>query len=75
VLISLVELGRRGVEIQWGPRAWFHVASYRGWPVPEVSTPARLALESVDEQQDSRATLLYQTMHYRLVRSAGTRPP
>lgn len=75
VLIALVELGRRGTEIEWGPRAWFHVASYRGWPVPEATTPARLILEAFDEPPDDRGTVLYATRQYRLVRIEPARRP
>jgi len=73
-LVALVELSRRGIEMQWGPRAWFHVASYRGWPPPESAMPAPLSLESVDEPPGDRSVVVYQTPHYRLVRDEERTP-
>lgn len=75
VLIALVELGRRGIEIEWGPRAWFHVASYRGWPVPASASPARLVIEAIDEPSSDRAAVVFETRQYRLVRIEAGRGP
>jgi hypothetical protein len=74
-LVPLVELGRRGVDIQWGPSSWQYVAGYRGWPAPEPARPADLTLQSVEEPPSDRATIVYQIGQFLLVRpEAGQRP-
>jgi hypothetical protein len=74
-LMPLVELGRRGIDIQWGPKSWRHVAGYRGWPPPEVQTPTRLDLRSINDPLGDSTTVVYQTRQFRLVRADAVQRP
>jgi hypothetical protein len=40
----MVELGRRGIPLQWTERSWKPVLGYRPWPVPTHETPAPLRI-------------------------------
>jgi hypothetical protein len=44
-IMTIVELGRRGVNLQWSPDSWWTVVGgWRGWPAPHYSDPADLVL-------------------------------
>ena len=52
-IFVLVELGRRGVHLQWTPRSWNTVVHFTGWPPPNYP-PARflLVLRGTSESAD-----------------------
>jgi hypothetical protein len=66
VLLELV--GRRGVDVQWGPSSWRFTLGYRPWPVPEPTKPADFVLRAITEPDEPGATIVYTTRQYRLVR-------
>jgi hypothetical protein len=65
-IFVLVELGRRGIDIEWAPSSWKYVLGYRPWPPPEPDEPAELTLQSLDDPPGRRITTLLRTRQYRL---------
>ena len=65
-LFLLVELGRRGIDVQWAPSSWKYVMGYRPWPPPEYAERAELTLQSLDSPPPPRVTTLLRTRQYRL---------
>lgn len=63
----LIELGRRGLALRWGPKAWDIVAGYTGQPAPKYAAPARYRL--VDRSKEPTPTLpvVAQTAQYFLL--------
>jgi hypothetical protein len=63
----LVELGRRGLALRWGPKAWDIVAGYTGQPAPQYAGSARYRL--VDRSKEPAPTLpiVAQTAQYFLL--------
>lgn len=51
----LVELGRRGLALRWGPKAWDIIAGYTGQPAPQYAGSARYRL--VDRSKEPAPTL------------------
>lgn len=66
-IMALVEFGRRGIVIQWSPRAWTTVLGYRPWPPPSYATPAMLCLTS---PEGDVPVSLYSSPRYRLTAGA-----
>jgi hypothetical protein len=69
-LIPLVEFGRRGVDVQWGPSSWLYILAYRGWPPPVYDRPASFVLRSISDPEDAGTTTVLTTHQYRLVRTS-----
>jgi hypothetical protein len=61
----LVELGRRGIEVQWSERSWRQVLRYRPWPVPSYDKPAPLKIQM---RGRSKSPAIVQTTQFELVR-------
>jgi hypothetical protein len=69
----MVELGRRGVGLQWSERAWTYIVGYRRWPRPIYSAPAPLRIVLRDKAGPG-VTPILRTTQFDLVRrgvSAG----
>ena len=43
-IFLLVELGRRGIPLQWTPESWKMILFYRRWPVPTYASVAPLRI-------------------------------
>jgi hypothetical protein len=43
-IFLMVELGRRGIPLQWTERSWKRILGYRPWPVPTYAVPAPLRI-------------------------------
>jgi hypothetical protein len=67
LIAVLVELGRRGVDIQWSTESWKLAVGYRNWAPPNYVTPATLRIDDQHDQVDGRQ-YLYQGVQYRLSR-------
>lgn len=65
-LFLLVELGRRGIDVQWSERSWKHILRYRPWPVPSYDKPASLKVQ-MRGQSKPLASPLVQTTQFELV--------
>ena len=65
-IAALVELGRRGMNVQWSPEAWRTVLAYRKWPPPTYTVQAgfRLAHRSAPDPNE----VVLETPQYRLWR-------
>jgi hypothetical protein len=61
----LVELGRRGIDVQWSERSWRQVLRYRPWPVPSYDKPAPLKIQM---RGKSKSPAIAQTTQFELVR-------
>jgi hypothetical protein len=61
----LVELGRRGIDVQWSERSWRQVLRYRPWPVPSYDKPAPLKIQM---RGKSTSPAIVQTTQFELVR-------
>jgi hypothetical protein len=61
----LVELGRRGIDVQWSERSWRQVLRYRPWPVPSYDKPAPLMIQM---RGKSESPAIVQTTQFELVR-------
>jgi len=63
-LLMLVELGRRGLALQWTAHTWELVVGERGWPLPRYETPADLRITS-DRKDIAQA--IYSGPHFAVV--------
>jgi hypothetical protein len=64
-LLMLVELGRRGLALQWTAHTWeLVVGDWRGWPLPRYETPADLRITS-DRKDIAQA--IYSGPHFAVV--------
>lgn len=43
-LMILVDLGGKGMKIQWGATSWDSIISYRNWPLPVYTMPAKFRI-------------------------------
>jgi hypothetical protein len=67
-ILMLVELGRRGLALQWTPDTWGSaVAGWRGWPLPKYETPADLRIVTADRKD--MGTPIYSGPHFAVLRN------
>jgi len=67
-ILMLVELGRRGLALQWTADAWLvAVAGWRGWPLPKYETPADLRIITSDRKDIGRS--VFSGPHFAVVRN------
>jgi hypothetical protein len=69
-IMALVELGRRGVGLQWSAGAWAVAVGDRGnrpWPLPAYGAPAALCLSV---PRDNQTGALYLSARYQLMPGA-----
>jgi hypothetical protein len=65
-IFLLVELGRRGVDVQWTPATWRYTVDYRRWPAPTYDEPADLLIQSLADPPGRQVTTLVRNRQYRL---------
>jgi hypothetical protein len=75
----LVELGRRGIKLQWSPDSWKTTFGYREWAVPKYEVAATLVLDGknnlIGELGRVEPTeVVYEGVQYRLRRPSAIRP-
>jgi hypothetical protein len=63
----LVELGRRGLALRWGPKAWDIVAGYTGQPAPQYVGSARYRLVDRSKVPVPTLPVVAQTPQYFLL--------
>jgi hypothetical protein len=66
-IATLVELSRRGVNLQWTPAAWKVIVGYRPWPTPNYEVSPAMILEDKRGQADPER-LIYENSQLRLSR-------
>jgi hypothetical protein len=54
----LVELGRRGMNIQWSKDGWNAVVGYRHWPLPNYSAAPKFILSDGADQIDPQQMIV-----------------
>lgn len=67
-IVTLVELGRRGLAVEWSERSYKYVLGYRPWTPSLPYDPPDLVLQASTTPADEGADIIYQTRPYRLVR-------
>jgi hypothetical protein len=68
-IFLLVELGRRGIPLQWTERAWKPILGYRPWPVPTYATRAPLRIVTrTGEGAPAGSRSILRTTQYELLR-------
>jgi hypothetical protein len=68
-ILMLVELGRRGLALQWTADAWWNaVGSWRGWPLPKWETPADFRIVRVDDKAADMSSAVYSGRRFAVVR-------
>jgi hypothetical protein len=60
----MVELGWRGLNIQWTARSWKWILEYRRWAPPRYASKPNYRLTAVTDTGEDE--LLLQTPQYRL---------
>jgi len=67
-ILMLVELGRRGLALQWTADTWLTaVAGWRGWPLPKYETPADLRIVATDDKGVGET--IYLGSHFAVLRN------
>jgi hypothetical protein len=67
-ILMLMELGRRGLALQWTPHGWLIVvAGWRGWPLPQYETPAELRIVHAGREGIGQA--IYAGPHFAVLRN------
>jgi hypothetical protein len=68
-IFLLVELGRRGIPLQWTEQAWKPILGYRPWPAPTYSTraPLRIVTRTAEGAPAGGESVL-RTTQYELLR-------
>jgi len=67
-LVCLVELGRRGIDVQWTPRSWKAILAYRPWSPPTYGQRARLQLRTLDDgSQPADGATVFQSRQFVLI--------
>jgi hypothetical protein len=67
VIAVLVELGRRGTNLQWSPVGWDLAVNFRKWIPPNYATEPALVLDDKRSTVDP-ARVIYETTQFRLVK-------
>jgi hypothetical protein len=67
LLVALVELGRRGVALQFSKAAWERAFAYRDWPYVRPLQPAALTLVPAALPVPAGAEQLFINRQYRLI--------
>jgi hypothetical protein len=70
-IAALVELGRRGIKLQWSPASWKVVVGYRAWASPTYANEPTLILVDKRISDDQRSPIgpelvVYESAQYRL---------
>ena len=68
-LFLSVELGRRGVPLQWSEASWKRLLGYRPWPVPSYQVPATLRITKRSPDRPDSSRLLLQTTQFDVFRN------
>jgi hypothetical protein len=66
-IFLLIELGRRGIPLQFTERSWKPVLGYRPWPVPTYQTPAPLRIVTRTEGSRGGEAPILRTTQYELL--------
>lgn len=64
----LVEMGRRGVPLEWSDTSWRRAMGYRPWPAPKLATPPPLRIRVKDQGGRLSAPLVLVTTQFELRR-------
>jgi hypothetical protein len=67
-LTVLVELGRRGVLLQWQPRSWSQILAYQPWEHPSYASPGTFRLVAAGETPTPAQAVVFRTEQYLLLR-------
>jgi hypothetical protein len=67
-IFLLVEMGRRGIPLQWSPESWNRILAYRHWPVPTYSEPAPLRIVVRTDPRGAHGDPILRTTQFELRR-------
>jgi hypothetical protein len=67
-IFLMVELGRRGILLQWTAASWRWVLGYRPWPAPTYPTPAPLRIVTRNAAGEERPEAILRTTQFELLR-------
>ncbi|MGH7264748.1 MAG: hypothetical protein ACREMB_07810, partial [Candidatus Rokuibacteriota bacterium] len=66
-IFLMVELGRRGIPLQWTEESWKGILGYRRWPVPTYRTRAPLRIVTRTEAGQERPGSILRTTQFELL--------
>jgi hypothetical protein len=64
----MVELGRRGIPLQWSEQCWKLIVGYRPWPVPKYAKAAPLKIVLRTDRSPGSGTPILRTTQFELRR-------
>jgi hypothetical protein len=67
-IFLMVELGRRGIPLQWTAASWRWVLGYRPWPAPTYPTRAPLRIVTRAASGEERPEAIVRTTQFELLR-------
>src|SRR5262249_20944476 len=68
-IFLLVELGQRGLALQWSASSWHLILGYRPWPVPAYPTPMPIRITNRSPAHSGSPDLLLQTRQFDVLRN------